>query len=151
MSLFQQIRGPNLCYKHVQCPCLKCYFMYKSTNCQTVVSGWKFIVLSELICVIFCRLPLDPDRREDKWLWERGMGFPWWKTWVVRCYIDYNSLACLSTSEPENAITPQDTKEDTDDVKMTSGERHCIRFNTFCLVEKKRPSRRSSRVKAGLS
>ena len=38
----------------------------------------------------------------------------------MRCYIDYNSLACLSTSEPENAITPQDTKEDTDDVKMTS-------------------------------
>ena len=35
----------------------------------------------------------------------------------MRCDIDYNSLACLSTSELENAITLQDRKEDTDDVK----------------------------------
>ena len=40
----------------------------------------------------------------------------------VGCSTENNSLACLSTSERlENAITRQDTKEDTDDVKMTSG------------------------------
>ena len=93
---------------------------HKCTNCQTVLSGWKWIFLGESICVIFSQLP---DRREAKWLWERGRGFPWWKTWVVGCYIDYNSLACLSTREPENAFTSQDAKEDTDDIKVTSQRR----------------------------
>ena len=76
----------------------------------------------------------------------------------MRCDIDYNSLACLSTSELENAITRQDRKEDTDDVKMTP--------DTGIVREQvgeggdggdgyggdgEGPSRRSSRVKAGLS
>ena len=79
----------------------------------------------------------------------------------MRCYIDYNSLACLSTSELENAITRQDTKEDTDDVKMTP-DTGIVREQVGEGGEGgdggdgyggdgEGPSRRSSRVKAGLS